>query len=136
MKKKLLIGLVAVLSALTAFGQGSFVPAQTALKSVNGVMTPIGSATITVCAASAAGLPCAPANVSIYKDAALTQPLTNPFTSDAFGNYQFAVASGTYTITVTATGFAGYSYQVSTPSGSSSSATWATLPGGTNTTSN
>lgn len=95
------------------FAQGVFVPPQTALKSVNGITTPIAGATITVCPANAAGMPCSPALVNtIFADAALTLPLANPFTADVNGNYQFAIAPGTYTVTVTALGYSGYSYQV------------------------
>lgn len=101
-----------------AFSQGVFVPQQTAFKVVNGYTTPIANASITVCAANTSGIPCSPALVNaIFKDAALTQALSNPFTSDAFGNYQFASAGGAYTVTVTASGFVGSSYQVSTAGG-------------------
>lgn len=109
-----------IFSAL-AFGQGAFIPPQTALKNVNGLVMPIANATITVCAGSAAGIPCSPPLTNtIFADIALTQPLSNPFTADANGNYQFAAAPGTFTVTVTAAGFAGFSYQVTTSSGSGS----------------
>ena len=93
--------------------QGVIIPPKTVLGTVNGIARPIGSATITVCVAGVAGIPCSPASISIFKDAALTQPLSNPFTTDVNGNYQFAVAAGVYTVTETGTGFAGYSYQLS-----------------------
>lgn len=103
-----------LLFPVLALAQGVFVPPQTALKAVNGITTPIAGATITVCGPGASGLPCAPALVnSIFKDAALTQTLANPFPADANGNYQFAIAAGNYTVTVTALGYSGYSYQVS-----------------------
>lgn len=104
---------VFLLSPLLAFGQGVMSPPNVALKVVNGYTTPIADATITVCAAGASGIPCTPVLTStIFSNIALTQPLSNPFTSDAFGNYQFAAPPGTYTVTVTATGFAGNSYQL------------------------
>lgn len=116
----LIFGGLLIVCALFAHGQGVFVPQQTALKSINGLTTPIANATITVCAANAGGIPCSPALVNIiFKDAALTQPLSNPFTSDSQGNYQFAVAPGTYTVTVTSLGFNGNSYQVTAGSGGS-----------------
>jgi hypothetical protein len=126
---------VVCLISVSAFGQGSYIH-DTALKVVNGVMAPIPSATITVCPAAAAGIPCTPAGTLIYSNLALTQPLLNPFPADSFGNYQFAIAAGTYTVTVTASGFTGFSYQVSTPAGGASAVTWATLPGGTNSSAN
>lgn len=127
MKKHLLFFFLGVGSL--AFSQGVFVPPQTAFKVVNGYTTPIANASITVCAANASGIPCSPALVNaIFKDAALTQPLSNPFPSDASGNYQFAVAGGTYTVTVTASGFAGNSYQVGTTGGSFTVPNPLTLP--------
>lgn len=85
-----------------------------ALNTVNGVTRPLAGATITVCAARTGGLPCSPALVNaVFSNAALTQPLSNPFFADGSGNYRFAVGQGTYTVTVTAKGFSGYSYQIS-----------------------
>jgi len=115
MKTALRLLFLLLLSSL-AFGQGSIVPPQTALKTVNGFTTPIANATITVCAANTGGIPCSPALVNaIFQNTSLTQPLSNPFTSDAQGNYQFAVAPGSYTVTVTAFGFQGNSYQITVP---------------------
>lgn len=112
--------LALLLGAPAALAQGVLVPPQVAFKTVNGITTPIANATITVCAALTGGIPCSPALVSaVFRDAALTQPLSNPFTSDSSGNYQFAIAAGNYTVTVTASGFSGYSYQT-TAGGSSS----------------
>jgi hypothetical protein len=122
MKKRFFSSLIFLLffSAL-ASGQGAFIPPQTALKNINGILMPISNATITVCAGNAAGIPCNPPLVNtIFLDAGLTMPLSNPFTADANGNYQFAAAPGTFTVTVTAAGFAGFSYQVTTSSGSGS----------------
>jgi hypothetical protein len=98
----------------TAFGQGIAIPSRTVFGTVNNLTHPIAGAMITVCAANAGGIPCAPALTNtIFSNTALTQPLSNPFFADANGNYQFVVALGTYTVTETAPGFAGYSYQVS-----------------------
>lgn len=110
MKFKLFIFL---LVSSFAFGQGAVVAPQVALKTVNGQTFPLANATITVCAQNTGGLPCSPplANV-VYSDAALTHPLSNPFTADANGNYNFAVVAGSYTVTVTGSGFAGNSYQL------------------------
>ncbi|MCU1338851.1 MAG: hypothetical protein JWO19_4432 [Bryobacterales bacterium] len=118
MKKLLLLLSLSCASSLCAFGQGVTVAPQTAFKVVNGLTTPIANAAITVCAANTGGFPCSPALAnSIFKDTALTVPLSNPFFADANGNYQFAIAPGNYTVTVTNFGFAGQSYQltVATP---------------------
>lgn len=116
--KRICFCLMFLFASSLAFGQGVFVPPQIALKTVNGITMPIPSATITVCAAGATGIPCSPPLLNaIFKDAALTQPLTNPFTTDASGNYSFAVTSGNYTVTVSASGFAGYSYQITAGTG-------------------
>jgi hypothetical protein len=98
-----------------AFGQGGFVPPQIALQRVNDITRPISEPTITVCAANVGGSPCSPPLVNaLFKDAALTQPLSNPFPADANGTYPFAIVRGPYT--VMARGFAGDSYQVQLPS--------------------
>jgi hypothetical protein len=118
MRKILLCVLFAVAGISLASGQGAFIPPQTAFKVVNGFTSPIASATITVCGPNASGIPCSPALTNtIFKDAALTVPLSNPFPSDFLGNYQFAAAAGTYTVTVSALGFVGQSYQVTLLSG-------------------
>lgn len=73
----------------------------------------IPHANITVCAVKDLSLPCT-TKVTIYADSALSVPLVNPFQSDVNGNYNFFVPPTTlgYTVTVTATGFFGYSYQI------------------------
>src|SRR5690348_11297615 len=114
-----------------AHAQGAMSPLQTATSTVNGITRPLPGATVTVCAANASGIPCAPVLTNtIFKDVALTQSLSNPFPADANGNYQFAAAAATYTVTVTAIGFKGYSYQV-TLGGSSGASNLGQLNGGT-----
>src|SRR6266404_5809426 len=54
---------------------------------------PLAGATIRVCAMPAAGQPCTPLAL-IYSDAALTQALANPTTTDGLGNYFFYAAPG------------------------------------------
>lgn len=117
--RKILIVFFCVLAASLSFAQGAFIPPQSAFKVVNGMTAPISDATITVCGPNASGIPCSPALVGdIFADQALTEPLSNPFLSDAYGNYQFAAAAGTYTVTVTSLGFQGNSYQVTLLAGS------------------
>ena len=122
MRKLLPVFLSLLGFASLTFGQNSFVPPQVALNVVNGITRPIAGATITVCGPNASGIPCSPPLAGvIFKDAAGSQPLTNPFFSDTYGNYQFAAAAGIYTVTVTAPGYQGYSYQVSAGGGSGGS---------------
>jgi len=120
MKKYLVLLLLGAGSL--AFGQGVFISPQIAFKVVNGFTSPIANATITVCAANASGIPCSPALVgAIFQDAAFTQPLSNPFTADALGNYQFAILPGIYTVCTTASGFAGQCFQIPAGAGAPSS---------------
>src|SRR5712691_8926575 len=60
---------------------------------------PLAGATVRVCAMPASGQPCAPLAL-IYSDAALTQALANPTTSDGLGNYFFYAAPGKYEIEI------------------------------------
>lgn len=60
---------------------------------------PLAGATIRVCAMPATGQPCTPLAL-IYSDAALTQALANPTTSDGLGNYYFYAAPGKYMIEI------------------------------------
>jgi hypothetical protein len=114
--KRFLEFLLLLCAPISLFAQGAFIPPQTAFKNINGVVVPIANATVTVCGPNAAGIPCSPALTgTIFKDAALTQALPNPFTSDANGNYQFATAPATLTVTLTSPGYSGYSYQITVP---------------------
>src|SRR5260221_1153030 len=64
---------------------------------------PLAGATIRVCAMPASGQPCTPLAL-IYSDAALTQALANPTTTDGLGNYFFYAAPGKYVIEVSCPG--------------------------------
>lgn len=124
MRKLLQLLALLGLSAIPAFGQGVLVGPQTALRNTGTSVAAMVGATITVCAANAAALPCAPplAN-TLFKDAALSQSLTNPFFADTNGNYIFAIAPGTYTVTVTQFG-QGYSYQLTVACPLNGACTW------------
>src|SRR5438128_1966075 len=61
--------------------------------------TPLAGATIRVCAMPATGQPCTPL-AQIFSDAALTQALANPTTTDGLGNYFFYAAPGRYEIEI------------------------------------
>ena len=60
---------------------------------------PLAGASVRVCAMPASGQPCAPLAL-IYSDAALTQALANPTTTDGLGNYFFYAAPGKYEIEI------------------------------------
>src|SRR5579864_5792361 len=64
---------------------------------------PLAGATVRVCAMSASGQPCTPLAL-IYSDAALTQALANPTTTDGLGNYFFYAAPGKYEIEISGPG--------------------------------
>lgn len=64
---------------------------------------PLAGATVRVCAMPASGQPCAPLAL-IYSDAALTQALANPTTTDGLGNYSFYAAPGKYEIEISGPG--------------------------------
>ena len=65
--------------------------------------TPLAGATVRVCAMPASGQPCTPLAL-IYSDAALTQALANPTTTDGMGNYFFYAAPGKYEIEISGPG--------------------------------
>src|SRR2546422_10688935 len=64
---------------------------------------PLAGATVRVCAMPASGQPCTPLAL-IYSDAALTQALANPATTDGLGNYFFYAAPGKYEIEISGPG--------------------------------
>ncbi|MBZ5697128.1 MAG: hypothetical protein LAN18_01125 [Acidobacteriia bacterium] len=64
---------------------------------------PMAGATVRVCTSGATGQPCAPL-AQIYSDAALTQALANPTSTDGLGNYSFYAAPGRYMIEISGPG--------------------------------
>jgi hypothetical protein len=66
---------------------------------------PLAGATVRICAMPATGHPCVPLAL-IYSDAALTQALPNPTTTDGLGNYFFYAAPGRYEIEISGPGIA------------------------------
>src|SRR2546422_6543507 len=60
---------------------------------------PLAGASVRVCLMPASGQPCTPLAL-IYSDAALTQALANPTTTDGLGNYFFYAAPGKYEIEI------------------------------------
>ena len=83
----------------TAHGQGS--RKDDIVFNTRGV--PLAGATVRVCAMPATGQPCAPL-AQIYSDAALTQALANPTTTDGLGNYSFFAAPGKYELEISGPG--------------------------------
>jgi len=67
---------------------------------------PVSDATIRVCASTATGAPCTPL-ATIYTDATLTVPATNPFQSDGIGNYHFYAPAGRYQLQFSGQGITG-----------------------------
>lgn len=84
--------LLAVLTLLcgVSFAQLSRIHSDVAFRSDG---RPAGGASIRICTAAAAGVPCSPL-ASIYSDAGLTVPKANPFTADSQGNYTYYAAPG------------------------------------------
>src|SRR5690349_13092341 len=64
---------------------------------------PLAGATVRVCAMPASGQPCTPL-AQICSDAALTQAIANPTTTDGLGNYSFFAMPGTYEIEISGPG--------------------------------
>jgi hypothetical protein len=64
---------------------------------------PLAGATVRVCSMPASGQPCTPL-AQIYSDAALTQAIANPTTTDGLGNYSFYAAPGQYEIEISGPG--------------------------------
>lgn len=64
---------------------------------------PLAGATVRICPMPATGQPCTPL-AQIYSDAALTQAMANPTTTDGLGNYFFFAAPGKYEIEISGPG--------------------------------
>ena len=67
---------------------------------------PVSGATVRICQATATGTPCTPL-ATVYTDATLTVPTTNPFQTDGLGNYHFYAPAGRYLIQITGPGITG-----------------------------
>jgi hypothetical protein len=64
---------------------------------------PLAGASVRICAMPASGQPCTPLAL-IYSDAALTQAMANPTTTDGMGNYYFFAAPGKYEVEISGPG--------------------------------
>jgi hypothetical protein len=70
---------------------------------LNRLGQPVAGASVTVCTSGATGTPCSPL-ASIFSDVALSQPLSNPLTSDGQGNYHFYALPGRYMLQISGAG--------------------------------
>jgi len=66
-------------------------------------LVPSVSASVTVCASTASGVPCTPTS-TIWQDSAHTIPQTNPITTATDGSWSFHATPGQYVYTVTGSG--------------------------------
>ena len=64
---------------------------------------PLAGASVRICAMPATGQPCTPL-AQIYSDAALTQAMANPTTTDGMGNYYFFATPGKYEVEISGPG--------------------------------
>ena len=91
-----------LLCSCLAYGQGG-VPSSP-IVIVDSLGRPRAGVTVTVCTSGGTGTPCTPL-ASIFTDAGLTIPATNPTTTDGLGNLPvFYAAPGTYKYSVTGIG--------------------------------
>ncbi len=93
--------------------------------------TPVGGASVAVCTAAAqrSQTPCAPL-ATVYADAALTQPLANPLTADALGNFGFWAPPGHYVVQIYGPGLAPRTLDVFLPCDPSGTCTMASATAG------
>src|SRR5262249_23374677 len=85
------LALIASLISLALLATPSLTHAKGSRKDdivLNRLGQPVAGAAVTVCLAGATGSPCSP-KAGIFSDVALTQPLSNPLTTDGQGNYHF-----------------------------------------------
>jgi hypothetical protein len=99
---------LAICAALASLAPWSALPSQAQGSRKDDVVfnaqgRPMAGAAVRVCTAAATGQPCAPL-ANIYSDAALTQALANPTTTDGMGNYSFYAPPGRYMIEINGPG--------------------------------
>lgn len=71
---------------------------------------PAQNASVLVCQITAVGAPCPTSGVYLYADPNLAAPITNPVSTDQYGNYAFFTTTGAYQIQVTPAGASGPTY--------------------------
>lgn len=101
--KSALFVLVALLAPAFASAQGITVH-DTVL---NQFGTPMPGASITICSQQdnvrPLPAPCTHLAPAVFSDSGLSVPRTNPFKADGLGNYDFALAPGTYVVSISGT---------------------------------
>jgi hypothetical protein len=81
-----------------------------------GYLVPAGGAQVDICNPTDIALPCTN-HVSVFRDSALSQPITQPFFADLFGNVNFFIGScGPFSMTITGATVLPKRYQI-TPCG-------------------
>lgn len=116
--KVLLLTLLPLFLASSASAQGSFFSGNAYRYTPAGIFAASG-ATVQICTAAGTGTPCTP-TISLFKDAALSIPATNPLSAcsgtppqfgcvDGLGNFSFyASTTGPYVYTITGAGLTAY----------------------------
>jgi len=102
MTKKLFLLFSLLLTATCAMAQGGPV-LSSGIVVLGSTGRPVAGATVTFCTSGATGVPCSP-TITVYSDAGLTTPTTNPQFTDGNGNVTVFAASGNYKFTVTGGG--------------------------------
>lgn len=102
--KPILAALLLALGLLPAAARGQGGVPANPIQIVDSLGRPRAGVIVTICTSAGAGIPCTPL-ASIFTDAGLTVPASNPQTTDGQGNLPtFYAAPGTYKYTVTGTG--------------------------------
>jgi hypothetical protein len=114
--KLLLLAALPLFFADSSFAQGALTT-NIAWRYTPAGAFPAGGATVTICSATATGVPCTP-TVSIFSDAAISLPVANPLAVctaspqfgciDGLGNFSFYALPGAYTYTITGAGLTPY----------------------------
>jgi hypothetical protein len=123
----LVLALILILTVALAGGSPACAQASNAITLSSQVTTPQGTpavnAAVRICLITAFGSPCSISGVTLYSDANLTHPITDPQATDQFGNYSFFTTAGAYIIQITPSGVRGPTYTYYVIGGGSGSGT-------------
>jgi hypothetical protein len=98
--------------------------------------TPAQNVPVRVCAITAIGVPCSTAGVTLYSDANLTHAISNPISTDQYGNYAAFTVNGVYLVQVTPQVGLTYAYYDATGAGSGGGSGCQTISNGGDCVSN